>query len=568
MPTVPTYSTAQVEERALPGVRQSSVASPSLFAGNAGQLQQVGQGLSNLGEGVENVARQMQERENADMIFRAETALKDDYLKFEQQVRQRKGVAAWGVLPDTEKFFADQGKVHSEMLQNDTQRRLFGQTLARMRVSAMGAAAEYESGERRRSMEESAKASITSSINLAAANAPAMVPTPGKTTMTKDAEGNDVPVVEVGRDPINGIKQDILKRVQVMSDLNGWAPERREAEEQLHLTNLHKQVIQNLVDKNPAGARAYYNANKAEINGAEHDSIDKVLRVGGLRETAQGFADTAVSSGMSQANALAEARKKYSGEEEVAVVQEVNARYGEAIQLREQGQKTAADAAWKLYASTGSVSSVPSSLFASMDGRDVEALRTHALNRAAGVGTKTDPTIYLELRQQMRDDPNGFRKTDLRKLINYLSPSDFQEFAKLQTDPIKHADAATLTEQLSVTHSQMKWGNGDKAKKGAFDKAVNDAINVEQQRQGKQLDYNQRQQIIDKMLIQGEVDGSGWFSDAKTFYEVAGTADAAKFAPKISKADKQAIIDGYTKRNGKAPNDAQIMEVFRKWKGF
>jgi hypothetical protein len=114
----------------------------------------------------------------------------------------------------------------------------------------------------------------------------------------------------------------------------------------------------------------------------------------------------------------------------------------------------------------------------------------------------------------------------------------------------------------------MKWGSGDQAKKGGFDKAVTDAINIEQQRTGKQLNYEQRQQLIDRMMIQGEVDGSGFFSDRKTFYEVAGTPDAVKFEPTVNKTDRQQIIDRYTKKYGKAPTDAQVNRVYKAWKGI
>lgn len=566
MPQVPTYGQQQVEERALPGVRQSSIASPSLLSGNAAQTQQLGQSVMQAGGMANEIAIKMQERENADMIFRAETSLKDNYLKFEQQTRNRKGVDAWGVLPDTEKFFAEQGKAHSEMLQNDVQRQLFDKTFQRMRQSAMGSAAEYESTERRRSLYESASASIVGSINIAASAAANGQLKPASGEVSTDAEGN--PVVTVGRDPMTGIKSDILKRVQVMADLNGWSPERKQMEEANNLTNLHKQVIQALADKDPAGARKYFEANKAEINGSELDTIGKVVKMGGLRETAQSFADTAVAGGMGQAQALAEARKKYTGEEEVAVVQELHARYSEAIQLREQGQKTAADQAWKIYAQTGSTANIPSSLFASMDGRDVEALRTHALNKAAGVGTKTDSGTYYDLRQLAANDPNAFRALDLRKFVNHLSPSDFQEFVKLQTDPMKHADAATLSQQLSDVHDQMNWGAGDRQKKGAFDKATTDAINTEQQRLGKQLDYNQRQSIIDKMAIQGKVPGSGWFSDSKTFYEVAGGPNAAKFVPTPTKEDKQAITEKFKAKNRREPTDAEVDRIYKTWKGF
>lgn len=579
MPSVPRYDSPQVEQRALPGTRQSSVASPSLFNAAADQQVAMGKGLMQAGEQVNAIAVKMQERENADLLFRTETALKDEYLKHEAGVRERKGQNAWGVTTETEQWFAEQEKKHSDALGNDVQRNLFKQQVTRLRQSAMGSISQYESGERRRSIEESAQASIVGSINMAAARAAEGLVSsganPGGATITQDENGNPVataPGVTVGDNPIAGIKSDILKRVQVIAQLNGWAPERRALEEEKHLTNLHKQVIQAIVDKNPAQAREYFEANKAEIAGSEHDGIGKFLKTGALKTVAQEAADAVTALGMSEAEAVDHIRKNYSGDEEAAAVAEVKTRFAEVQGARERMQRDASDTAWGIYARTGRVNSIPASVLASLDGRDLAALKDHArirAERAAGGGTvKTDFGTYYDLRQMAVSDPEGFAKVDLRRYTGKLSGSDLEEFAKLQTGkPQEVKDAATLSQQLSTTYNTLGWGSSKREQKGAFDRAVTDAINAEQKLRGKSLNYDERQAIIDRMAIEGDVNGM-WPGGGRRYYEVQGKPEAAKFAPEIPAAEKQQIVDRFTKRKGRAPSKDELNQIYRQWKGL
>lgn len=576
---VPTYDTPQVETRALPGVRESSVASPALFGAQADQVVAAGKGIMQAGAGL----AQFQHQQDADTIFRAETALKEDYLAFEDDVRNnRRGQKAWGVTKDADKWFADQEKKHAQNLTNDVQRQLFGQSVTKLRQSAMGSLSTFEAGERRRSIEESANASIVGSINLAAANAadwyrqkPEPVAQPeGDATTTAGPDG--VPVTRVNvpvevtarRDPMLGIKADVLKRVQVLADLNGWTPERKSFEEAKHLTNLHKQVIQSLVDKDPTAAREYYEANREEINGAEFDSIDRVLKHGETKQAGFQFAERTDIRQLSAADQRTAARDFYKDDPDKrdAALREINTRDAEAISNRERGQRSAADAAWGIYGRSGRLDDVPASVLASMDGRDLQSLQDHAAAKAAGKGVVTDANTYLDLRDMLRTDPAGFRKLDLRRYIGKLSPSDLEEFAKLQTSKGSELkDAATLSQQLGNTHNLLNWGGSDKAKKGAFDKAATDAIQTEARQRGRELNYEERQAVIDRMLIQGEVDGSGWFSDSMRYYE-ATPEQRAKFAP--SSTDRKAIIERFKSLKGRAPSDEEIIEKYRIWKGL
>jgi hypothetical protein len=270
MPRVPTYDEFQVQDRALPGARQESVSSPALF-GTAGQ------NIKGLGEAVQGatgtaaiVAARMQERDNADRIFAAETALKDDLIKFTTEQRNKRGAAALadgGVTQQTEQWFGEALQRHSGVLTNDRQRQLFTQAAAKLRLQTVQAMSLHQAQEARTSVVDSANASIVGSINLAAANA------------------NDWTVAESSA-------KDIRARVAVLAGVNGWDDTVRDGVVGEKLTQLHKQMIEQLVKTNPAGAKAYYDKYEKEIDGSQRAELGEFARKATATSVGDGVADT------------------------------------------------------------------------------------------------------------------------------------------------------------------------------------------------------------------------------------------------------------------------------------
>jgi hypothetical protein len=92
-------------------------------------------------------------------------------------------------------------------------------------------------------------------------------------------------------------------------------------------------------------------------------------------------------------------------------------------------------------------------------------------------------------------------------------------------------------------------------------------IDIEQQTLGKKFNADERQKVIDRMLIKGEVDTGGLYSPNKTFYEVVGTPDEAKFVPFIPKDERAKIVEAL-QRNGKPVNDKEILNLYKKKQGI
>lgn len=514
----------------------------------AEQAQRTGAAVTRAGDLMVQAANQMQDRENADAIFKAETDIKNAYLEFQTTARERRGEQAKGLTGEAGQWWDKQAGDIANKLPNDRTKALFGQAASRMREQSMQSMSSFEAGERRRSLEQSTEASIAGSINLAASQ----VGTPTE------------------REAVVGARTDVLKRLGVLRQLNGWDDNLYAAKQSQELTNLHMQVLQNKVDRDPAGARDYFELNKAEINGGQHNTIDKMLRVGAVKQTAQAAADELMASGVSEADGLKTIREKLSGDEEAAATQEFKVRVQEQAQQRERAQRNAADEAWGIFARKG-LGAIPAALRAQLDGRDLISLERAARERVGGEKEpKTDSEVYYGLRVMMRDDPEAFANQDLRRYFPSLSRGDREEFIRLQTKPEDVRDAVTLDAQLSDTHDSLGWKSTDREKKGTLDRRVREEVFAEQKRVGKKLGQEDRQRIIDRMVIQGEVKGGGLFGlvdPDRRYFEVQGTDDAARFVPEVPKDERKKIEDAL-RRAGRKIDDAIVTQLYKQKAGL
>lgn len=504
MPRVPTYDTPQQQTRPLPAFQQRSAASPALFSAGAEQTTEIGRSLMAAGTVASDIAVKMQERENADMIFRAETALKDDWLKFEQSVRERRGQNAWGATADAEKWFEEQGKQHSQILTNDVQRGLFGQSLARLRTASMANIARYEGEQRKVSLEEAATASIAGSINQAAASV--------------DESGSIDPTLAAGT------KSDVSKRIQVLAEINGWAPERKQFEEGRYLTTLHKQVLQAMLAKDPAKAEEYYKANKEEIDGADRDGIEKAIEATGEAKKGQDAVDRIITSGMTEADALEYVRKNFEGKLEDDVNVRVRAFFAQQEQARERAQRAANEAGWAHFDKTGKMP--PPNVVAGMDPRTRIEMRRVIRAQAEGHEVKTDMATWLDVNNRIA----AGEQVNLLDYRGRLSPGDIKHFAGKMASPEKVLEARMDSEDFNTLADRaglhpFKTGQSEDEKRalGTLKQAVEQRINYEQQTRKRVLTRDEKQTVM-QQVIDNQVMVESWGPDT--------AKPAAMMAPK------------------------------------
>lgn len=497
-------------------------------------LQELGAGLMTVGAVATRAATEQRERENIESVFRAETAVRDEYLQFEQAARERRGQNALGVTDEAAKWWEERLKKAQKDLVNPEQQSTFDRLMTPVRQQAMQAVSRHEADERRVSLVESAQASIATSIDLAAAH-------------------SDDPAAL-----IEG-KVEIRRRLAVVAQLNGYTPERREFEERVVLTRLHTQVINEIADLEPEFAQAYLAANRDEINGPERVALEKLVSTSTTVAQAQNATDTLMAAGMSRAQTLAEARKRYSGAEEDEVVRRLNARFSELDAARAAGERQTADQAWDLFA-RGGLTSIPPSTLARLDGRTLQALKREEQRRAAGADIITNPDRYAELRTMAATDPNAFRALDLRQEFGQLAEAERRALLSMQIQlkkPDTSMDVASLERQLGNAKDLAKIT--DKAKQGQFDTAVTNQIQAEAKAAGRQLNYEERQRVIDRMLIENDEWGRN-----RRLYQLPAGSDINPVIPD----DERRAIERALRSRGKAVTDAEVMRVFKIANGF
>jgi len=250
-----------------------------------------------------------------------------------------------------------------------------------------------------------------------------------------------------------------------------------------------------------------------------------------------------------------------SGKEEDAVVQRLKIFDTEKNTIIQRAQGEAKDKAWRVYSETGDFKKVPATVLAGMDGADLASLQRTAKAdleaRTKGVEVKTDSNVYYQLTQEAIRNPD-FKdptKFDLRRYFDKLSPGDRNHFINLQrTIGTKNEapEAVTTQQQISATIKQL--GLKDE-KAGMFTSQANQALFAAQVQNGGKLDQNQRQKIIDGLVIQGEVLTGSWFRPDPNMYrfEARARGEEGKFKPEFTDAQRararEVIINNTRNKN-------------------
>jgi hypothetical protein len=187
---------------------------------------------------------------------------------------------------------------------------------------------------------------------------------------------------------------------------------------------------------------------------------------------------------------------------------------------------------------------------------------------ASGSNVKTSPVDYEFLMEMMTKDPDRFVREDLSKY--QLSLQDRKSLAE-KKHPDKLDEALTLQQQLSSMHRQIGIDGKDMdEERGMFDMKISEAVRVEQKEKGRRLNEDERQKIIDRMVISGEVlTGKFWLADPnKRYYQVYGTPEMQKWVPFITEDDEKKVRAMLQKKGVASPTSQQIADVYRRWKGL
>lgn len=568
---VPTVSGETVAERPLDGGFQRSSVSPGMLQDNK---------LGDAGKVLQEVGAQIQERQDADELMRAETEIKSKYLEWEGQAKQRRGQQAWGVAKEAGELVDKESERITGGLSSPRAKQLFARETMKLRGQAVGTFSGHEMAQRRESLDESAQASIVGSINLAAAN-PANI------------------------ELITATKADIIKRNAMRAQVNGWSPEMAEAKQTEYLTNLHKQVIQGLVRDQPEAAQAYFEANKAEIEGSQHAEVGAFAAKATATRLGESAADAVWQQlgpkgdrDAVQLDKLEESiRKSPLGDEAkktaIAAVKERAAAFKDARKERDETLEAKVNLSVMNGSGARQIRSMPE--FMQMDGEKQRRIMDFIENRAVRgeqiAAARESRAASAETRAQTRlsregmgayliysspDTLAGMTENQVLNLLpslgNELTSHLMQQKRELAKNPQKLAEARMDDDDFKQVAQEMGLrpfaakSEDEKASLGGLKFRVEQMISNAQQGGKKMLSRTEKLELMrSEMARTVTVDTWGW--NNKEVPVVALTPEQVKSVI-IPPKDRQAIAQSMQKMAAEFPNDPRFApneDNLRRW---
>lgn len=546
MARVPTVDEPRQQLNALPGNRQQIATPDGAFGGTqARQLQQVGQTLDR----VADVAIKFQEEADkaavldfnskAEIIEQDLTAGKTGYTR--ATPTGVFGADADKTVPFTDRFDTQYQQKLKELRDGLTSPRQQAQAdalIARRAAAFRGRVQAYE----------------------------------GKLIDDYNVEIGTT-AIKVGHDAVFGAYNDPVKIEQALASIVAGVQQvgvgKRLGKEALQVAALEAQskALAGAVDRALDDGRHDLATNLLLQYGNRMTEVDKKALVKPVAEAArvsraQEIGDQMVVQYADEAEAVAAVRKAHGGADEEFFVKAVQQRFAEKAEAMKVAQDKMADDAWS-YVVRGQ--RPPQSIFRRLDGKSQYAINNALEAKARGQGdgpTQTDWDRYAELREMALNDPAGFLRRDLRNEFPYLAKGEREGLLDLRDKLAKGGDKATdvvsMEQQVTASINTLQLGQNAE-KKGQFQSTAYREITAEAKRLGREPNFDERQKIIDRLMLKED---APWYGRSRTYFEAAGTEDAAGFEVRIPDSERANIVAAL-KRANRPVTDAEVMRLFR-----
>ena len=267
----------------------------------------------------------------------------------------------------------------------------------------------------------------------------------------------------------------IEKLTEAEAERLGLTGEPRKQALKSNKSAVHEQVIESMIDAQQYEmAQKYYDKNENKILGDKQGSIKESLRKSGLKEQSQEAANGYDQTNMTETEKIADARKKYSGDLETAVISEIKTREGENKQALDRSQEMGDERIWALVKNEvpgttmqSRYRNIPESEKQAMDPRSRQSLENML---ATGVPVKTDFGVWLDVKQKIADPDSNFKVSDLNRYVDKISEGDLQVMANKMLSPEKLNSARTdnriMQEGMTAAGLDPKDGIKETGKQG------------------------------------------------------------------------------------------------------
>lgn len=553
VPAVPTYDGPQVRESALQGGFQDAGA----YTMGARQTAAAAQGLM---QGAEVLDRYAQRQAN-DAAFKAEVAIKSDWMQTDQQLRQRyRGANVDGYREEVEKWWKEAPAKYGQQFQLDPMaRQIASKSLLAAQAQAQAGAMRYFDAEKEKSTVENFEAAKNVTRQMA---------------LTDGSEA-----------AVNTARSDIMAKNATEAARRGMSPEQLQAMNLADTTRLHLEYIGSLTEQHPQEAKRYYEAHRDEIDASRHAYVEKVLKAETDNQQAQQLAASWATLPLDEQ--LKKASEVSDPDLQDKVLRRVQNNAGLVARAQQEAEKRASDQAWH-FVTQGK--RVPEAILQAMDGKESAQLKDylrrqseHEVDRAytlqrrgqilaggsgggGGGKIKTNGEVHAQLWALMANDPEKFAELPLEAYRFDLSQSDLEQLMSKQmvlkkgTAKAEGKEVVTMTQQLSAATESLKG-----AAKARFMSTAQDYFEEHKERTGKAPTYEERKKIIDRLFIDGEVaSGHWWQPDRNTPFYMLKPSERTAFVQGTVPAKDKAEIEQVLKSKGIPVTPENVLDMFNR----
>jgi hypothetical protein len=505
MPSVPTYKGPQVRGQSLEGGFQQAPGSSDAFGGVAArQIGQLGQAAGKVSEDFDRIAL----RKETDDAFRVETAVQKEWEKHSTELRKnRAGKNAEGLDKDVAQWWADARQRHGGAV-SARGKELIGRSLGRIEAGESRRMGAWQEQELNRSFTDSVTANMGAEIQRYAAN--------GDPTA------------------VGGAREIIDRNMTLLGGRLGWTPEKTAMEKLRYTDIMHRQMIDTLLDQNPAAAKEYLANNKDELDAGTRNKLNNQVNAAFAEDAGRKLADELAALPFEERLAKAAAVT----DPDVSKAARKFIREGEQdLQIARAAQeKRVSDEVWQMVGQGVPMGKLPQALLGKMDGRErAKELTAHyAAQRALAVANaekraiKTDWELYARMREL---PPEDFKKLRLSTFVDKIGGPQMEQLLDLQgsyNKPDSEGRAATRTQVLGAFLSENKLKDEEKGRfQGQFYQEVDQFKAANKREPSPQEERG----LMDE-LMKDVVTRKGWiFTSRETAFKLPASERGGVAAP-------------------------------------
>lgn len=340
-------------------------------------------------------------------------------------------------------------------------------------------------------------------------------------------------------------------------------------------------VLDQMLSRGEYTAAADYFKQNRDRLGDRADQYADNVRTGERFAKAASTADTLVSRFGAGSAAIAEAKKI----EDVELRDDVMARIDREAVRRERAQndyeRGVAEQAWaKINSGAGMDALTPAEFgILSRSPGALSAMEQRSRQILEGVEPVRDDGRWYELLSMAAEKPDEFAKLDLNAERPRMDNGSWNQLVQTQAQ-VKSRGAAAAQESELLTgyrttkqvvddtlsgvgiDTSPKPGSSDAERLTAFRRALDERVLAFQQTTGKKPGTADVQAMADTLLIEGKIQGAGWFGTfgAGRLFEAA--PDTVFVPDEVPAADRQKITDALRRSGVLNPTDQQIIDLY------